>query len=278
MHLCPKTTGTVPHVGGPIVTGSPNVLIANLPAARIGDTLVCVGPPDKITQGSTGVFINGKGAARLGDGTAHGGKITVDNPTVLIGDSASVPVEKKSPDSFKETLAGALTNTRSASEALGKAGMIQAKKRLGLNTDPRYIDRYHGPDDMTQDSCGMLTELESKGNNKNSKAVAENSKGEKQCSKDKNKSRAVLMCRQKSKKVDEPSNRQGGPYTQNEIDLWKEIRELGGEKRHLSVHTNTDTGLVRVYERDEDGNIDEMVDEFILEDFNKLASAIKDEF
>ncbi len=85
MHLCPKTTGTVPHVGGPIVAGSPNVLIGNMPAARKGDKLVCIGPPDTLDAGSGSVKINGKPAARLGDATAHGGVIVVGNPTVLIG-------------------------------------------------------------------------------------------------------------------------------------------------------------------------------------------------
>jgi uncharacterized Zn-binding protein involved in type VI secretion len=38
MHMCPKVhSGPVPHVGGPIVTGSPNVLISSLRAARVGD-------------------------------------------------------------------------------------------------------------------------------------------------------------------------------------------------------------------------------------------------
>jgi uncharacterized Zn-binding protein involved in type VI secretion len=33
MHLCPKMNpGPVPHVGGPIVMGSGNVLIGSLPA------------------------------------------------------------------------------------------------------------------------------------------------------------------------------------------------------------------------------------------------------
>ncbi|MGV2871615.1 PAAR domain-containing protein [Colwellia sp. E150_009] len=88
MHVCPKVnpgTPPIPHVGGPIVAGSPNVLIGSLPAARKGDKLVCVGPPDTITGGSSTVKINGKPAARLGDGTAHGGSIVVGNPTVLIG-------------------------------------------------------------------------------------------------------------------------------------------------------------------------------------------------
>lgn len=84
-HICPKSTGSVPHVGGPIVQGSPNVTIGFLPAARVGDTLICVGPPDKIKSGSSTVFINGKAAARMGDSTDHGGVIVIGNPTVLIG-------------------------------------------------------------------------------------------------------------------------------------------------------------------------------------------------
>lgn len=84
-HLCPKKIGYVPHVGGPIVVGSGNVLIGNMPAARKGDMLVCIGPPDAIKVGSGTVKINGKPAARMGDGTNHGGKIIVGNPTVLIG-------------------------------------------------------------------------------------------------------------------------------------------------------------------------------------------------
>ncbi|WP_394203306.1 PAAR domain-containing protein [Shewanella waksmanii] len=86
MHVCPKVNpGPVPHVGGPVVVGSPNVLIGSLPAARQGDKLVCVGPPDSISAGSSSVMINGKPAARMGDSTAHGGKIVVGNPSVLIG-------------------------------------------------------------------------------------------------------------------------------------------------------------------------------------------------
>ena len=85
MHTCPKVTSKVPHVGGPIAVGSGNVLIGGVPAARIGDKAICVGPPDAISSGSATVLINGKPAARLGDSTAHGGVITAGNPTVLIG-------------------------------------------------------------------------------------------------------------------------------------------------------------------------------------------------
>ena len=88
-HLCPMVTpGTppVPHVGGPILPpGVPTVLIAGMPAATATGTCTCVGPPDTIAMGSTTVNIGGKPAARLGDPTAHGGKIAVGCPTVNIG-------------------------------------------------------------------------------------------------------------------------------------------------------------------------------------------------
>ncbi len=84
-HACPKTTGSVPHVGGPIIVASPNVFVGGLPAARQGDQAICVGPPDKVAEGSGSVFTNGKPAARVGDRTKHDGVIVVGNPTVSIG-------------------------------------------------------------------------------------------------------------------------------------------------------------------------------------------------
>ncbi len=86
MHVCPMVTGVVPHVGGPISgPGCPTVIIGNMPAARVSDMLVCVGPPDVIAMGSPTVMIGNMMAARLGDPTAHGGVIVVGFPTVMIG-------------------------------------------------------------------------------------------------------------------------------------------------------------------------------------------------
>jgi uncharacterized Zn-binding protein involved in type VI secretion len=88
MHTCPmQTPGTpsIPHVGGAISSGASNVFIGKMPAAAVGDSCVCVGPPDTIAQGSNSVFINKKPAARTGDSTAHGGVITSGFSTVLIG-------------------------------------------------------------------------------------------------------------------------------------------------------------------------------------------------
>jgi len=63
----------------------PTVLIASLPAARVGDMLVCVGPPDTIVKGSATVMIGGVPAARMGDQTAHGGQIMLGAFNVMIG-------------------------------------------------------------------------------------------------------------------------------------------------------------------------------------------------
>ena len=88
MHTCPmQTPGTpvVPHVGGPITAGCPSVIIGGQPAARVGDTAVCVGPPDTIVQGEASVLIGNMPAARMGDATAHGGVVSIGCPTVIIG-------------------------------------------------------------------------------------------------------------------------------------------------------------------------------------------------
>lgn len=91
-HVCPKVEpGPVPHVGGPIFSGSADVIIGFLPAARQGDSVVCfpVGPSDKIKQGSATVLINHRQAARRTDPAVHtGGDLIVAGcPSVIIGDS-----------------------------------------------------------------------------------------------------------------------------------------------------------------------------------------------
>lgn len=89
LHTCPMVTPgspPVPHVGGPVAGPCEvTVLIAKLPAARVGDMLVCVGPPDSIATGSATVMIGGMPAARVGDTTAHGGSITLGAFNVMIG-------------------------------------------------------------------------------------------------------------------------------------------------------------------------------------------------
>ena len=84
-HVCPMVTGVVPHVGGPIALGEFTVLVGKLPAARVSDMAVCVGPPDTIALGSFTVMVGKMPAARMGDMTAHGGSIVLGCFTVMIG-------------------------------------------------------------------------------------------------------------------------------------------------------------------------------------------------
>lgn len=185
------------------------------------------------------------------------------------------------PDDLGKDIAKAMQGLRGPkdkqlSEALGKIGGEQAKRRQEMETDPRYVDRYHGPDDVARDKDGKLVELEYKGNKTDSTSVAKDSKDNRQGSKEKNKRRAEKMAWDKAKKVDLPSNRQGGTYTAEEIELWQDIQEKDGDKRHVSVHTNTETGVVRTYERNEKGVIHNQLDEFTIDNFDVIKSMLKE--
>ena len=86
MHVCPMVTVIVPHVGGPILgPGAPTTLIGGMPAACVGDMLVCVGPPDVIAMGSFTVLIGSRPAAHMTSLCGHGGTVILGCPTVLVG-------------------------------------------------------------------------------------------------------------------------------------------------------------------------------------------------
>ena len=85
LHICPMVDVVKPHVGGPVAMGCPTVMICFQPAARVGDVVTCVGPPDAVAMGSMTVKIGFMPAARFLDQTVHGGVITTGAPTVIIG-------------------------------------------------------------------------------------------------------------------------------------------------------------------------------------------------
>lgn len=90
VHACPMLNpDESPHVGGPISTGAATVMIGFMPAARVSDSAVCVGPPDAIAAGSPTVLVCGMAQARVGDATVHGGVIVAGCPTVLVGDAGA---------------------------------------------------------------------------------------------------------------------------------------------------------------------------------------------
>ena len=85
MHVCPMVTVLVPHVGGPVAgPGAVTTLIGGMPAARVGDLAVCVGPPDVIVLGSFTTMFQGQPAAYMGSLTAHGGAVVMGFPMVMV--------------------------------------------------------------------------------------------------------------------------------------------------------------------------------------------------
>jgi len=58
-HACPSSTSRVSHVGGFVMIGSTTVFINKVPAARKGDRIIEIGPPNTITTGKSNVLIGG---------------------------------------------------------------------------------------------------------------------------------------------------------------------------------------------------------------------------
>jgi uncharacterized Zn-binding protein involved in type VI secretion len=60
IHTCATPLPIPPHGPGVVITPSKTVIICNMPAARMGDTILeAVGPPNKITKGEPTVLIGG---------------------------------------------------------------------------------------------------------------------------------------------------------------------------------------------------------------------------
>ncbi|MEA5626804.1 PAAR domain-containing protein [Nostoc sp. UHCC 0251] len=60
IHNCATPSPVPPHGPGVVIDGSKTVLINNLPACRMGDTIIeALGPPNKIIKGNPTVLIGG---------------------------------------------------------------------------------------------------------------------------------------------------------------------------------------------------------------------------
>lgn len=71
--------------GGGIVAGSPNVFDNGIPAARLGDAVVCrIHGSQSISSASPNVFVNGIPRARLGDSISCGATIVSASPNTII--------------------------------------------------------------------------------------------------------------------------------------------------------------------------------------------------
>ncbi len=60
IHVCATPSPLPPHGPGVVIDGSQTVLINNLSACRMGDTVIeAIGPPNKIVKGQMNVIIDG---------------------------------------------------------------------------------------------------------------------------------------------------------------------------------------------------------------------------
>lgn len=60
IHACTTPLPIPPHGPGVVITGSATVMINNLPASRMGDTILeAIGPPNTIAKGEMTVIIGG---------------------------------------------------------------------------------------------------------------------------------------------------------------------------------------------------------------------------
>src|SRR5215203_4673777 len=60
IHMCVTPSPVPPHGPGVVIDGSATVMINNLPACRLGDTIMeAIGPPNKIAKGEPTVIIGG---------------------------------------------------------------------------------------------------------------------------------------------------------------------------------------------------------------------------
>lgn len=60
IHMCATPSPVPPHGPGVVINGSATVWINNLPACRLGDTIMeALGPPNTITKGEATVIIGG---------------------------------------------------------------------------------------------------------------------------------------------------------------------------------------------------------------------------
>lgn len=193
MHTCPMCSGTVPHVGGPVIgPGVPNVLINGKPVAVMGDKCMCNGAPDVIIQGNPTVLINGMPIACVGDMTAHGGMIISGEPNVIIGSNSpentvtmplkQIPFPKLTVrDNIGATIKGKGKSHRQAKENINRIKNELMKDTLQLSNlqwqmDGQNIDKAIVGDmvqltaDVTgisEGSCVYLQIFESNNNTEN---------------------------------------------------------------------------------------------------------------
>lgn len=258
--------GSITSHGGVITTGSPNVFvddsIISLGGGAVINSVVNVpgaysGMPDEglesvpiipieATAEMVAEFI--ESIKEEGISLAIVGNVLIDTAMRKVG--KVLPIEK----------------ITKGVEEFGERAIAKYRKIVKKKTHPDFPRRYHGHDDLLVDEKNRLEAVEVKAtSNPNGKPYPKRNKSGKQGSHANNKQRGKVM-KGKQSKVGKPSNRKGGPYTQKEIDLWKEIERRKGRKQHTFIRANKATNKAEVYEQDKYGNLGKKTHEFKVDD------------
>jgi uncharacterized Zn-binding protein involved in type VI secretion len=153
IHACTTPLPIPPHGPGLVIDGSPTVLINNLPACRMGDTILeAIGPPNKIAMGEPTVIIGNSGSGGfVSAANAALDQINANNGTVNCGHII---------DSVISYVRGEGITTASTSR---DGSWAEINQRLGTNIDPSQATTFEaiyqdlenrGPGSMTLVSTG----------------------------------------------------------------------------------------------------------------------------
>ncbi|MBS1826761.1 MAG: PAAR domain-containing protein [Acidobacteria bacterium] len=92
IHACTTPLPVPPHGPGVVIDGSPTVLINNLPACRLGDTILePVGPPNKIVKGEPTVIIGQSGSGAGGSSSSGSAGTATATPPETAGEAKYQP-------------------------------------------------------------------------------------------------------------------------------------------------------------------------------------------
>lgn len=107
IHLCTTPLPVPPHGPGVVIDGSPTVLINNLPACRMGDTIIeAIGPPNKIMKGQMNVLIGNSGSGCSISGGGGGGGGAGSSPLGASGGPGTGGSSSSSPNSASSSSGG----------------------------------------------------------------------------------------------------------------------------------------------------------------------------
>ena len=145
-------TVAVEHVGGPIVSGSPNVNINGKRAARCGDRTYCEGTATGgfLVTGAEKIKINGQLAAMVGSFNNHLAPVTQGSPDVIYGSEMA-----------GATFGDAASGTKACREAAQGRKPYREAEQKALKAKAEQGE----PEALTEDERNKLDQRQGKSNN-----------------------------------------------------------------------------------------------------------------